>query len=199
MKQYQKEIDGKLVRKQRNEIVLHGTRTIKTKDGKEKEVKTQIINPKEEQLLADGWIEYVTPTIELTDAQLYRRAMAKKLLDLENYDSSSNVNDCLIVYQGQEFHYWANKTERDTLKGAVKDCMTVGRDTYRLDLRDKNISIIINCDQLLQMLTALEVYAIDCYNKTTDHKFAIKSLSTLEEVESYDFKVGYPEKLIFYI
>lgn len=57
MKRYIK--DGQI--KFRNQIVLHGTRTIKGKDGKEKEVRTQIINPKEEMILADGWEEYVTP------------------------------------------------------------------------------------------------------------------------------------------
>ena len=196
MKTYQKEIDGKLVRKQRNEIVLSVTRVITDKKtGEEKEVKSNVYNPTHEMLLENGWVKYVptTPSVELTERQLYRRAMARKLRDLENYDNSSEVNDCIIVYQGQELHYWANKTERDALKGALRDCMALGRTEYRLDLREKGISITLPCELLLQMLAALEVYAIDCYNKTTDHRFAINALTTLEEVEAYDFKVGYPE------
>ena len=196
MKTYQKEIDGRLVRKQRNEIVLSVTRTITDKKtGEEKEVKSNVYNPTHEMLLENGWVEYVptSPSIELTERQLYRRAMARKLRDLESYDNSSEVNDCIIVYQGQELHYWANKTERDALKGALRDCMALGRTEYRLDLREKGISITLPCELLLQMLAALEVYAIDCYNKTTDHRFAINALTTLEEVEAYDFKVGYPE------
>lgn len=43
------------------------------------------------------------------------------------------------------------------------------------------------------MLSALEIYAIDCYNRTTDHEFAINALTTKDEIEAYDFKVGYPE------
>lgn len=93
-------------------------------------------------------------------------------------------------------HYWADKTERDALKGAIRDCMSVGRETYHLDLREKGISISLPCD-VLQMLAALEIYAIDCYNKTTDHEYEIKSLNTIEEVESYNYRVGYPEKLTF--
>ena len=197
MKAYQKEIDGKLVRKQKNEIVLSVTRTITDKKtGKEKEVKSNVYNPTHEMLLENGWVEYVVPTspsIELTERQLYRRAMAKKLRDLEAYDSSSEVNDCIIVYQGEELHYWANKTERDALKGALRDCISMGRDVYRLDLREKGISITISCELLLQMMAALEVYAIDCFNKTTDHEYALRSLQTKDEVEAYDYKVGYPE------
>jgi hypothetical protein len=47
------------------------------------------------------------------------------------------------------------------------------------------------------MLIQLECYAADCYNKTTDHQFAIKQLTSIEDVQNYDFTVGYPEKLTF--
>ena len=197
---YQKEIDGKLVRKQKNEIVLSVTRMITDKKtGEEKEVKSNVYNPTHEMLLENGWVEYVPtlPSVELTERQLYRRAMARKLRDLESYDNSSEVNDCVIVYQGNELHYWASKTERNDLKNAVRDCLSVHKYTYRLDLRDKGISLSLDCQSLLNMMAALEVYAIECYNKTTDHEFAIKALETLEEVEAYDFKIGYPEKLRF--
>lgn len=153
----------------------------------------QIINPSEEQLLAAGYVEYVPPTPEVpTEEELLVEAKRHKLSELHEYDNSSEVNDCIIVYQEQELHYWANKTERNDLKNAVRDCVAMGRTEYRLDLRDKGISITLLCELLLQMMAALEVYAIDCYNKTTDHEFAIKSLTTKDEIEAYDFKVGYP-------
>ena len=47
------------------------------------------------------------------------------------------------------------------------------------------------------MLAALEVYAVDCYNKTTDHIFTVNALETLEEVEAYNYMVDYPEVLTF--
>ena len=181
MKQYIKEIDGKRVVRTRNRIVIH-------KDGK------QIINPTEEMVLADGWVEYVPPVPpEPSAEQLLERAKQRKLRELYTYDESKEVNDCIIVYQGQELHYWANKSERDTLKGALRDCIAMGRDSYRLDLRDKGISLTIGCELLLQMMAALEVYAIDSFNKTTDHEFAIKACATEAEVDAYEFRgVGYP-------
>ena len=107
------------------------------------------------------------------------------------------MNDCIIVYQGQELHYWADKTERNSLKSVIQDCIAMDRETYRLDLREVGVSVDINCEKLLSMLSTLEVYAIDCYNKTTDHIYAVNNLTTVEEIEAYDYRVGYPEKLTF--
>lgn len=184
MKKYKKEIDGKVSIKTLNEIVLN-------KDD------SMIFNPTEEMILADGWVEYLFQRIELPMEMQLKRVKERKLRELERYDASENVNDCIIFYNGQEIHYWAKVEQRTELEKAVRDCVTMGRETYRLDLRDKEISMIIPCDKLLQMIAMLEVYAVDCYNKTTDHRFAISSLTTLKDVEEYDFKVGYPEKLRF--
>jgi hypothetical protein len=41
------------------------------------------------------------------------------------------------------------------------------------------------------------VYAIDCYNKTTDHIYAVKNLTTIEDIENYNYREDYPEKLKF--
>lgn len=181
MKKYTKQIDGKSVIKTSREIIIR-------KNGR------VTYNPREEMVLADGWVEYVPPTpAEPTEEELVQRARRRKLDELHRYDESSEVNDCIIVYQGNELHYWANKAERDTLKGALRDCISLGRNTYRLDLRELGVSLTIPCESLLQMLAALEVYAIDCYNKTTDHDFAINACPTEEEVDAYNFRVGYPD------
>ncbi len=180
MKRFKKLIDGNIVVKTLKEIVIR-------KDGR------VTYNPTEEMVLADGWVEYVPPTPSKPSADvLLKRAKKMKLDELHKFDESSEVNDCIIVYQGHELHYWANKTERDSLKGAVRDYLSVGRVNYRLDLREIGVSLWIPCESLLGMLAQLEVYAADCYNKTTDHEFAIKSLTTKDEIEAYDFRVGYP-------
>lgn len=182
MKTYTKSINGIIYKKQLHEIILHV-------GGK------QIINPTKEMVLADGWVEYVQPTPpEPSAEEVLERAKQRKLRELYEYDESKEVNDCIIVYQGQELHYWANKTERDALKGALRDCIAMGREFYRLDLRDKGVSLTIRCELLLQMMAVLEVYAIDSFNKTTDHEFAIKALTAEDDVAAYEFRgVGYPE------
>lgn len=184
MKQYQKTIDGKTVKKKASEIVIRKSGMATT-------------NPTEELILADGWEEYVPPVYTPTEAELLARAKERMVRHIEDYDDSEEVNDCIIIKEGVEMNYWADKEERDSLKGAVRDCISVGRETYRLDLRDLGISLHIPCEALLQMLSALEVYAIDSYNKTTDHIYAVNALTTIEEVEAYDYHIGYPEKLTF--
>ena len=105
-----------------------------------------------------------------------------------------------MIRQGEnEFYYWANKSERSTLKTAIQDCLTMGIETYRLDLRELGVSFTVSCQNILQMLSALEVYAIQCYNKTTDHIFNVRRLENMEDIKNYDFTQGYPEKLIFNI
>ena len=176
MKQYIKEGQVKYA----NEIIIR-------KNGR------MIINPKESMILNNGWVEYNTQEKVYSEEELLERAKQRKLRELYAYDESKEVNDCIIVYQGQELHYWANKTERDALKGALRDCMAMGREFYRLDLRDKGVSLTIRCELLLQMMAALEVYAIDSFNKTTDHEFAIKALTAEDDVDAYVFRgVGYP-------
>lgn len=191
MKKYIK--DGKI--KNRNQIVIKGQRTIKDKDGNEKVVNTNTFNPKHEDIIADGWEEYITPIYERT-IEDYRR---DKIHEINNYDSSSEINNCYIKTSNGEVSYWANKSDRSSLKSAVNDCIMMNRSTYRLDLRDLGLSVDIDCNKLLEMLSALEVYAIDCYNKTTDHIFNVNGLTTIEEIENYDYKSGYPEKIIFEI
>lgn len=158
----------------------------------------QIINPSEEQLINAGYVEFIPPAKEEpTEEELLRKAKEEKLKRLHEYDSSKSVNVCYIRYGGQSISYWADKHERDALKSAVRDYIALGRTEYRLDLREMGFSITLPCELLLQMLAALEVYATECYNKTTDHEFAIKALPTKYEIEAYDFTVGYPEKLVF--
>ena len=97
MKRYIKEIGGKNVIKTGNRIVI-------VKDGR------QYINPSEEMILADGWVEYVAPTRpEPTEEELLERARRRKLSALHEYDESKEVNNCVVVYQGQELDYWADR------------------------------------------------------------------------------------------
>lgn len=153
----------------------------------------QIINPTEDQILAAGYIKYEKQETQESLSQV----LQNKIQEILEWDSSTNVNLCYINHNGHSFPYWASKEERNDLKAALNDCLNIGRDIYRLDLRDINVSITTSCDQLLQVLSALEVYAIDCYNKTTDHIYAVKNLSNLEDIQNYNYTEGYPEKLIF--
>lgn len=188
MKRYIKEINGKKIIKFANKIVI-------IKDG------FQIINPTQEMILEDGWIEYTEtkyeiPEIELSDEEKFNRTKQELVEKILEYDKSDNVNICYIEFENQQLPYWVDKLERSSLKSAIQDCINCGRENYRLDLREFGVSIDVNCENALKMLSQLEVYAIDCYNTTTDHLFVVNTFTTIEELENYNYKQNYPEKII---
>lgn len=182
MKLFQKTINGIPTIEVLNRIIIE-------KDG------MNIYNPTEEMVILDGWIEYKIP--EKSESDLIQQAKDKKIAEIEEYDSSPEVNICHIRYINDMFEYWADKSERNDLKAAVNDCINIGREKYRLDLRKLRISMEVNCKDLINMLSLLEVYAIDCYNVTTDHIYAVYELNNVEDINNYDYRQGYPDKLIF--
>lgn len=184
MKLFSKTINGKLNVKQLNQIVIE-------KNG------MSTYNPTEEMVLANGWEIYKKPETILTESDLLQQAKDVKLQQIKDYDESSEVNICKIRYIDSMYSYWANKAERSILKSAIQDCINMGRDKYRLDIRELELSMEVYCKDMLEMLSVLEVYAIDCYNKTTDHIYTVKSLNNLEDVKNYNYKDGYPQPLIF--
>lgn len=189
MKRYTKTIDGKAVIKTRNEIVLRVKRTIKDKNGNEKECKVQIINPKEEQILADGWLEYITP--EPTDEEKFASAKRDKTMEIEAYDTSEEVNQFYI----KGIPLWLDREERATLQRRFEIEQKAGKTDSVLWKNGVSFPLVIA--EAMQMLDVLEMYAISCYDNTQRHIVAVNAISTLEELEAYDYTTGYPDKLRF--
>lgn len=115
-----------------------------------------------------------------------------KLSDLEIYDTSDEVDGFLVG----DHHMWLDGLERCKLEQGIKDCMALGRETYGLCIPGVGV-VDLPCDTILDMLAQLNVYAVDCFKTTFLHEEAIKGLSTIEEIEAYDFTTGYPPKLSF--
>jgi hypothetical protein len=46
---------------------------------------------------------------------------------------------------------------------------------------------------VLNLLLVLEDYALQCYNVTSQHIVNVSKLNNIEDVESYDYTIGYPE------
>lgn len=170
MKKYTK--DNRI--KFRSDIIIH-------KNGK------QIINPPEEMILADGWEEYVTP--EPTAEELLAQAKAAKIREIEAYDTSAAVNS--FFYGNVEF--WLDRDTRVSVRSTAEIMKEMGKQTMTLWLGDVNVTLAP--EQVLQMLAVLEIYALECYNTTAQHKSAVNNLATIEEVEAYDYTQGYPQKI----
>lgn len=116
-------------------------------------------------------------------------AKKTKLVEITDYDSSPDVN--LFYLNG--LGIWLDKATRVGLMNSISIEKAAGKENSTLWLG--TISITVPCDQAIQMLSALEIYALDCYNKTAEHKKNVESLTEVSEVKSYDYTTGYPEKL----
>ena len=113
------------------------------------------------------------------------------LHNIETYDTSPAVNS--FALQGKEM--WLPKEKRVGLVNSTTTEKKAGRETTTL--WHDGVRYELPVDAALQMLAALELYALECYNVTEAHKADIKALTTVEEVVAYDYTADYPEKLNF--
>lgn len=147
------------------------------------------INPTDDMLFEDGWELYVKP--EPTEEELLVIAKTDKKRDITNYDSSNEVNEFYV----NEIPIWLDKATRTGLMLRFNAEIAMGKEDTSLWYG--NISVPLKLSSAVQMLYALEVYASTCYDVTQSHLSKIESYETIEEVEAYDYKEGYPEKLRF--
>lgn len=115
----------------------------------------------------------------------------KKIADINAYDKSDAVNSFTLA--GKDM--WLNKEDRVGLVNSIN----IEKQAGRLDtvLWFDAVKYTIPISSALLMLNSLELYALDCYNVTQQHIAIVRRLQTGEEVESYNYKTGYPNKLEF--
>ena len=116
---------------------------------------------------------------------------AKEMLlaEIDAYDKSSAVNG--FVLNGAVV--WLDKATRVGLMNSTSITKAMGQPTTTLWLGD--IKMEVPCDTAIQLLSALEMYALECFNVTAAHKVAVSELNSIEEVEKYDITAGYPAQL----
>lgn len=117
------------------------------------------------------------------------RAKREVLKQIEAYDTSSAVNG--FVLNGAVV--WLDKATRVGLMNSTTIAKAMGQATTTLWLG--NTKLEVGCDMAIQLLSALEMYALECFNVTAAHKKAVAELTDIGEVLSYDYTKGYPEKL----
>ena len=121
------------------------------------------------------------------------QAKKEVIRKIDEYDTSVNVNS----FKLNGIDVWLSKDTRVGLMNSISIEKAAGKEQSVLWFN--SICVTVNCDSAIQMLSALELYALDCYNKTAEHKVNVQSLSSIEEVRNYDYTQGYPSKLEFTI
>lgn len=123
------------------------------------------------------------------DALKLEQAKMDKIAEITAYDKSSAVN---AFYLNGEQH-WLDFNLRDRVFAGNERIAYKGREETSLWLDGKCFVMPIAAAQ--DLICTIEVYAKDCYNVTATHQAEVNKLTTIEEVEAYDYKTGYPEKL----
>ena len=123
------------------------------------------------------------------DALKLKQAKVDKIAEITAYDTSSSVNG--FVLNG--LLVWLDKATRVGLMNSTTIAKAAGQKTTTLWLG--GIKLVVDCDKAIQLLSALEMYALECFNVTASHKQAVSELTTIEEVEAYNYKSGYPKML----
>ena len=130
------------------------------------------------------WIDGVS-----SEADVLQRAKEAVLVTIEAYDTSPAVNG--FILNGERV--WLDKATRVGLMNSTSIANTMGKTTTTLWFGVMDIEM--NCDKAIGLLSALEMYALECFNVTAAHKKAVAELNTVEEVLEYDYTKGYPEQL----
>ena len=178
MKTYTKIIDGKQVVKPANKIVIY-------KDG------FQTFNPTEEMILADGWSVHITPMYNATVEEFLNQEKEQMIENIFYYDSSDEVNCFYIADQ----EMWLDKATRVGLKLRFDAEMASGQ--INTTLWYEGTPFNLELANAVQMLNAIELYASACYDNTQRHIAIVKSMETIDDIKSYDYRTGYPDYLRF--
>ena len=121
-------------------------------------------------------------------------------LDIENlinqiieYDKSSNVN---------EFHInglpiWLDKESRLSLKFRLE--VEISQGIKETTLWYNGISIKVDPSTAINMLYDLELYAAKTYDITQMNIVNAQNITTQKELNNFEYKLNYPEKLVFNI
>lgn len=143
-----------------------------------------IINPTEEELIRHGYVE-----TEDSPEELLQNAIESKRREIEAYDSSDAVNS----FRLNGVSVWINREDRIGTRRAIELDVENGKTESEIWLN--GFRLVVNCQLAMKLLDMVGRYAYKAYNVTQMHLHAVKQLKSVKEVEKYDYKTGYPEKL----
>ena len=178
----------------------HVNYTITTADGEQRTTETPTTAGLLEAMEAADYIRQedvshvldelgTTSQTEIGDED--RLGFAKEMLtrEITAHDTSSAVNG----FKLNGLTVWLDKDTRMGLMNSTTIAKNMGQETTTVWFG--GISMTIPCDTAIQMLSALEMYALECFNVTAEHKAAVAAMTSIDDVVAYDYTQGYPTQL----
>lgn len=124
-------------------------------------------------------------------------AKEKLIAEIAAYDTSSAVNgfilNGMLIPWSKNDPNSPNVDKRMGLRQNIADKVALGEENISIWL--KGMSFTMPCAQAEVLMRSIENYAYECFNVTASHKVAVSELTTIEAVEAYDYKAGYPKML----
>ena len=128
----------------------------------------------------------------LLNVRTLEDAKREKISEIDWYDNSEAVNGFTV---NNAFTAWFSVQERLNYKQSIESAKLLGVNDLAFFIGDIMLNVSVSNAEM--MLAALQLYADQCFIVTKQHKLTVESLETIEEVDEYDYKKGYPEKLNF--
>lgn len=144
---------------------------------------TTILNPTEKILIANGYVK------EVIEEDTLEQAIAEKVEEIKAYDNSDKVNSFLL----NGVAVWINREDRIGTRRAIELDIEAGNEVSEIWLQ--GMMLKVNSQLALKLLDKVEHYAFTAYNITQRHIYNIKQLTTIKEVNAYDYTQGYPQRL----
>lgn len=152
----------------------------------EEQVKFHEENPNAS--IKEVWDMELTPGYERT----INDAKYEMLSKIDSYDNSDEVNSFTI---NNSISAWFTPTERTNYKNSIDSAKLLGVKELSLFIGD--MPVTIPTERAEQMLAAIQLYADACFMVTKQHKLIVNNMTEIYDVDEYNYKIGYPEKLNF--
>lgn len=134
------------------------------------------------------WDMELAPAPEITLDEVKRNVIDA----IKIYDSSTDVNAFTV---NGVMEAWLTPEERSNYKSSIDAAKLVRLESLSFYIND--VLLTITPTQAELMLATIQLYADQCFIVTKQHIAAVNALETIAEVESYDYRSGYPQKLNF--
>ena len=151
-------------------------------------------------LLNDKQKEFYNNNISATPEEIFNMQKSdvateydrnKIINKIEQYNKSNNIDS--FTLNGNST--WIDLQQRMVMGHDLNVAKLLGNETITFWLN--GAEYVLNVDQGIQLLGQLEFYALQCQNKTEEHKKNVSNIISYTELQNYDYTAGYPEKLEF--
>jgi hypothetical protein len=119
------------------------------------------------------------------------QTIVTKIAEIDAYDNSDEVNSFLF----NEQKTWIDAGTRAIFRNSIDSAELLQEETIQLPIA--GVIITVPVSQAKIMLARIQRYADNAAIVTAGHKIAISTFNSISQVESYNYKTGYPEKEVF--